>query len=222
MIDVYFHQTQPARANRYYWIQKRPSSTNQLGSFLIVCIRLLWIPWQNIYNFFKRLSNLTMGRHKNNCRKPLIYIQHNRNVHIENKPVIFCKSFQWHELSEHITLFPFILCQGLPPKFSKHRFVQQSMAWCGSDDHSGSWGTRMGRSMAPSCQRQTWPWHVSKDLHRCTYAVTTLGFIISGKMHICIGTACKRIILNPSWGMKLIFIFQRRRCSNRRLRVTLR
>ena len=52
--------------------KKGPYSINQLRSFLITFIWLLWITRQNLSKNFKGLLNSTTGRRRNNYRKALI------------------------------------------------------------------------------------------------------------------------------------------------------
>ena len=89
-INIYFHQTQSARANRYHWTlpplknivpysicfasiirAKEAFFNKQMRSFLITCMRLLWIPPQNPSKIFKGLLDSTTGRRRNNFRKTI-------------------------------------------------------------------------------------------------------------------------------------------------------
>ena len=86
-IDANIYQTQPARANCYYWSLPAPKNIvpyaicfvsimktkdlHQFKSFLITCIRLLWIPRQILSKIFKGLLDSATGRRRNNYRKTL-------------------------------------------------------------------------------------------------------------------------------------------------------
>ena len=89
-INIYFHQTQSDRANRYHWTlpplknivpyficfasiikAKEAFFNKKMRSFLITCIRLLWIPQQNPSKIFKGLLDSTTGRRRNNFRKTI-------------------------------------------------------------------------------------------------------------------------------------------------------
>ena len=88
-INIYFHQTQSDRANRYHWtlpplknivpyficfasiIKAKEAFFNKTDEIISYNMyTVLWIPQQNPSKIFKGLLDSTTGRRRNNFRRP--------------------------------------------------------------------------------------------------------------------------------------------------------